>query len=198
MTVLLVTAREDFAVDFVEPVVEPIQRANRRVNFHIHAQVPEPAKTGGDVEGDVIVAATAGEPGPRAVGQLHLRKLPQRVFRFVIEAVVIEQNPDVAPRLAFALGLTQPRCLFNHNAFKVLVLLQRAVQRRGVAPLLEHAVNLRVGASNETRECVRVKPVEGLLGALVRELHQIRQRHHRVPRRVRHHLHREPLVLQRL
>ena len=146
--------------------------------------MPEPAKTGGDVEGDVIVAATAGEPGPRAVGQLHLRKLPQRVFRFVIEAVVIEQNPDVAPRLAFALGQTQPRCLFNHHAFKVLVLLQRAVKGWRVAPLFEHAVNLGVGAGDEAGEGVRVKPVEGLLGALVRELHQIRQRHHRVPCRV--------------
>ena len=181
----------------VEPVVEPIQRANRRVNFHIHAQVPEPAKTGGDVESDVIVAATAGEPGPRAVGQLHLRKLPQRVFRFVIEAVVIEQNPDVAPRLAFGLGLAQPRCLFNHHAFKVLVLLQRTVEGWRVAPLFEHAVYLGIGAGDEPGERIRVKPVEGLLGALVWELHQIRQRHHRVPPRVRYHLHREPLILQR-
>ena len=78
------------AVVFVHPVVQPVQRADGWLDVEVCAKVTEPAKTGGDVEGNVIVAAPAGEPGPRTVGQLQLGKLPQRVFRFVIQPVVIE------------------------------------------------------------------------------------------------------------
>ena len=45
---------------------------------------------------------------------------------------------------------------------------------------------------------VGVKPVEDLLGALVGKFHQIGQGQHRVPGRVRDHLHGEALVRERV
>src|SRR2546422_709522 len=81
--------------------------------------------------------------------------------------VVVEQNADIAASLALVLRLSQPRRLFNGHALEVLVLFKRTVERGRVAPLFEHAMNLRIGAGDETRERVRVKSVERLLAALV-------------------------------
>ena len=106
------------------------------------------------------------------------------------QAVLVEQNPDVAAGFGFFLGVADPRRFFQDDGLHVLILFERAIERRGVLPLVEHAADFRVAGGNVPRQRVRIEPVERLLRALVRVLHQVRQRHHRVPRRVRGHLYR--------
>ena len=182
----------------IHPGVQSVERSDCGSDVDIDAEMPHPAKAGRDVKRDVIVAAPAGEPRPGTVRQLHVDEFLQSALGFVAKPVVVKKDTHVFARLALVVRLSQPRRVFNGHALEVLVLFKRTVERGRVAPLFEHAMNLRIGAGDETRERVRVKPVERLLAALVWELHQIRQCHHRIPRRVRHHLHREALVLQRL
>src|SRR5437879_4793972 len=98
------------------------------------------AKASRDVERDVVVRLPTGEPRPGAVGQLHFRQLAQRSVGFVIEPVIVEKYSHVPARLAFALGLPQPRRFLDGDRFEVLVFLERTVQGRSVAPLLEDAM----------------------------------------------------------
>ena len=158
------------------------------------AQAPEP---GGDVQSDVILPPPAGEPGPGTVGQLHFGKLLQGPVGFEVEPVVVEENPDIPARLAFGLRLAQPGGFLDQHALEVLIFLERAVERRRAAPLREDAVNLRIGVGDVARQGIGVEPVESLLRAFVRILHQVRQRQHGVPGGIRHHLDGEALLAQR-
>ena len=73
------------------------------------------------------------------------------------------------------------------------------LSRAGVRlPLIEDPPDLRIGVGDVRGQRVGVEPVEDLLAALVRILHQVGQRHHRVPRGLRHHLHGQALVMQRV
>ena len=55
-----------------------VQRLDGRGHVDVHAQVPQPAEAGGDVQRDVVVGRPAGEPRPGAVAQLLFRQLAQR------------------------------------------------------------------------------------------------------------------------
>ena len=188
---------DDAVVAFFDPVVEPTKRLERLGDRHaLDAEMAQPRKAGGDVEGDVVVASAAGHPRPAAVGVLRAGKLLEQPLGLGVEPVFVEQNADVAARLAFVLGLAHPGRLEQQQAFELLVFLERTVECVGAFPEIEHAAYARVGLGDMTGKRVGVKPVEGLLGALVRVLHQIGQGEHRVPRRVGRHLHSKRLVAQ--
>ena len=99
MIVVLVIVRKNLAVDFVDPAVEPVERFHRRRRVELHAQMPQAAEAGRDVERHVVVRRPAGEPGPCAVAELLVGQFLQQPGRFVVQAVVVEQNADVAARL---------------------------------------------------------------------------------------------------
>ena len=46
--------------------------------MHLGAEMTQPSEAGGDVERDVIVRRTAGEPGPGAIGILHVSQLAEQ------------------------------------------------------------------------------------------------------------------------
>ena len=73
--VVLFAVFEDLLIDAVDPVVEPGEGLHRRVDVDLHAQVAQTAEAGGDVQRDVIVGRTAGEPRPGPIGILHVRQL---------------------------------------------------------------------------------------------------------------------------
>src|ERR1051326_3425465 len=131
----------NLAVLFLHPVIEPVQGADRRVQRDIHTEVTQAAETGGDVEGNVVIAGPAREPRPGTVGQLHAGEFLQGGGPFVIEPVVVKEGSDIPPGLAFIPGLSQPGSFFNGDTFEILVLFQRTVECRGVAPLLEYATD---------------------------------------------------------
>ena len=160
--------------------------------------MPQATEAGRDVQRDVLVGRSTGEPRPRAIGELLFGELAEQPGGFVVQPVVVEQDADVATGLAFGLGLPQPGSLLDHDRLQFLVLFQRAVECGRAAPLLEDAVDLRIAPRDVPGQRVGIQPVEGLLGAFVRGLHQIRQRHHGVPRRIGDHLHGQRLVLERV
>ena len=108
---------------------EPVDGFDRRGGVDLDAEVAQPAVARRDVERDVVVARPAGEPRPRAVGVLHLGHLGHERRGLVVEAVGVEQNADVLPRLAFLDRLADPRRFFQKDALQVLVLFERAVER---------------------------------------------------------------------
>ena len=114
----------------------------------------QPAETGGDVERDVLAPVAAGEPRPRAVLVLSVGQLLHHSGCFLVETVVVEENADIPPRLAFGLGRADPRRLFEHNRLEILVLLQRTVESGGSAPLLENAMNLGIAGGNMPRQAL--------------------------------------------
>ena len=188
---------DDALVPLLDPAVEPAKRLDRLDDRHaLDAEMTQPRKAGRDVKRDVVVTAAAGHPRPAAVGVLSAAKLLEQALGLGVEPVFVEQNTDVAARLAFVFCLAHPRRLEQQQAFEFLVFLERTVECVGAFPEIEHAADARVGLGDVRRECVGVKPVERLLGALVRVLHQIGQGEHRVPCRVGGHLHGERLVLQ--
>ena len=194
---VLVPPLEDVAIRLVGPRIEPVQRLERRPHVQRDAEVPEPPEAGRDVERDVVVGTAAREPGPRAVGKLELLEPPREPLGLAVQPVLVEQDPDVAASLALGLRLSQPGSLLEHHGLQVLVLLEWRVERRRGAPLLEHAADPGVGGGDVARQRGGIEAVEGLFGALVRELHQVRQRHHRIPGGMRDHLHGKRLVAQR-
>ena len=196
--VVLVAVAEDLAVDLVDPAVQPGQRLEGRLHVELHAQVPQAAETGGDVERDVIVRRAAGEPRPGPVLILAFGQFLQRPGRLVVEPVVLEEDAHVPPGLALGLGLADPGRFLQQDRLEVLVLLQRAVQGGRAPPLLEDAMDLRIAVGDVPGQGVGIQPIERLLVALVGILHQVGQGHDRVPRRVRDHLHRQALALQGL
>ena len=96
----------DAQVGAVHPVVKPVNGFNGHVGIDIHVHRPHAAEAGGDVEGDVIARAPTGHPRPGAVSELHFAQLAHRGLSLVGEALVFEEDADVAAGLAFVLGLT--------------------------------------------------------------------------------------------
>ncbi len=188
----------DLAVAALHPRVERAERLHRGRHVDLDTEVPQPAEAGHDVERYVLVSPTAGEPRPEPAIELLVCQLLERGGGLRVEPVGVEEQAHVAARLALVLRLAHPWRLLEQDRLQVLVLGERAVEGRRGFPQVEHAVDLRIGVGDVARERVGVKPVEDLLAALVRKLHQVRQRHHRIPRRLRRHLHRERLVAQRV
>ncbi len=184
-------------VVFAHPVVQVRQGTERRGQVHIRVEVPQAAETRDDVQGDVIVAVAAGKPGPASVLELHLGQLLEQGRRLVVQPVGVEQDAHVAARLAFILRLPPPGRLLDQHGFEVLVFLQGRIQGGGIFPEVKHAADFGVAIRQMAGERVGIEPVKRLLAALVRKLHEIRQRQHRIPRRLRHHLHGQARVLQR-
>ena len=190
---------DDAVVPFCNPVVEPAKCFDRLANRHVlDAEMAQPRKAGRDVQRDVVVAAAARHPRPAAVGVLRAGKLLKQPLGLGVEPVFVEQNTDVAAGLAFGFGLAHPRRLEQQQAFEFLVFLERTVERVGAFPQVEHAADARIGLGDVTGKRVGVKPVERLLGAVVRVLHQVGQGEHGVPSGIGRHLHGERLVLQRV
>src|ERR1051325_1056640 len=102
------------------------------------------AKTSHDVERDIVVAAAAREPGPEAIRELHLGELFESALGFVVEAIVIKENAHISASLAFILRLPEPGSFFDRDSFQVLILFERTIERRGVAPLFEDAMNFGI------------------------------------------------------
>src|SRR2546428_13978782 len=48
----------DALVLFAHTLIQPIERAHGRRNVDVHAEMTQPAKTGGDIKPDVIVVAS--------------------------------------------------------------------------------------------------------------------------------------------
>jgi len=187
----------DARIAFRHPGIQPAQRAEDGGRVQAHAQVPEAAKAGGDIERDVIIAAPAREPRPGAVVQLLPGQLLQGGFLFVGEAVVIEQDAEIAAGLALLIGLPQPGGFFEHHRLEVRVPLEGAFERGRVLPEIEEAADFGIGIGDEARQGIGVQAVESLLGAFVGGFHQVRQRQHRIPGRLGHHLRHQALVLAR-
>ena len=150
-----------------------------------------------DVERDVLIAAAAGEPRPQAVAPVASAVSLYKV-RPISSLSRFSSNrmPTFLRAWTLGLGLPDPRRLLQGHGLEVLVLLQRAVQRGRALPQVEDPADLGVGVGDVAGQGVGVEPVEDLLAALVGILHQVRQGHHRVPRRLRDHLHGQALVLQ--
>src|SRR4051812_17135306 len=160
--------------------------------------MPEPPEAGRDVKGDVIIALPTWKPRPLPVGELEFSDLGQQPLRLIVQAIIFKKHSYILPGLALGHGLTEPRCFFEHYTLEVLIFLERTVQGGCGAPLLEHSMNLWIGVCDRASKGICIEPVEGLFCALVRELHEVRKSHDRIPGWVRDHLHSQALVLQRV
>lgn len=155
----------------MDPIVEAVDGFDGHVRIDIHIHRAHPAEAGGDVERDVIAGTPAGHPRPRAVGKLGFAQLTDGHLRFGGEAFVLEENAHIAARLTFTFGLAQPRGFFEHHGFEVLIFLQRAIERRCIAPLIKHAADARIAVGDVAREAVGVQARKGAHGAGVGALH---------------------------
>ena len=186
---------QNFTVGLVDPVIKPVHGLDGHVGVNVHIHRSHAAEASGDVERDIITRATAWHPWPGAIRELHFAEPALRALGFGGESLVVEQDAHVAAGLALALGLTQPRGFLKHYRLEILILLQRAVQRRGVAPLVKHCADARVAAGNVMCEAVCVQAGEGAHGTRVWRLHQVGESHHGVPVGVGNHLNGVTLVL---
>ncbi len=80
----------DFGVLLCHRRIEAIEGAGEAGKRDVHAEVAQAAKAGDDVEGDVIVGAAAGKPGPGAAGDAHVFQLAQEALGFEIEAIGVK------------------------------------------------------------------------------------------------------------
>ena len=141
--------------------------AGRHVD--LHAQVPQAAEAGGDVERDVIVAAarrgtTARSRRPVACSaSLLQRGRPVSSF----SRLSSKRMPTFLRAWLSLVGLPQPGRFLEHHRLQVLVLLQAGCRARACSSTGRR----RGGSSGRCWRCagqgVGVKPVERLLGALV-------------------------------
>ena len=198
MVILLLSVLEDVAVGLVDPVVQTVQGFDGQGGIDVHSEMPQTAEARRDVKGDVVVSASAREPRPGSVAQLHLLELFESPAFLVVETVVIKENTDVAAGLALVLGLPDPWSLHQGDRLQVLVLFQGTVQSLGALPLVEYPANLGIRIGDLTSQGVGIETVEGLLGTFMGKLHQVRQGHHRIPGRIGNHLYGEVFVLQSL
>mgnify|MGYP003324310247 CR=1 FL=1 len=148
--------------------------------------------------GDVIVAAAAGHPWPATVRILRLGELVEQPLGIGVEPVFIEQDTDIPPGLTFIFRFAHPGRLEQEQALEVFVFLEWTVKCVGSLPQVKHASDARVGVGDVRSERIGVQPVETLLSALMRKLHQIRQSEHGVPGWVGCDLYGERLVLERI
>src|SRR5262245_32421047 len=101
--VLVASVGWNVLVDLSDPRIQPLERLDRRRHVYLHSQVPQSAETRRDIQRDVIVGWTAGEPRPAAVGILLIGNLLLQARRFVVESVIVEEDADIAAGLALTL-----------------------------------------------------------------------------------------------
>ena len=124
MIILLLSVLENVSVGLVDPIVQTIERLDGEGGIYVHPEVPQPAEARRDVEGNVVVSASAREPRPGSVAQLHLPELFEGPAFLVVEAVVVEEDAYVSAGLALVLGLPDPWGLHESDRLQVLVLFQ--------------------------------------------------------------------------
>ena len=188
MIVLFLSMFENVPVGLVNPIVQTVERLNGQGRIDIHPKMTQPAKTGGNVEGDVVIPPASREPGPGSVRQLHLLELLESPAFLVIETVVIKENAHITAGFTLAFGLAYPWSLHQCDRLQILVLFQGTVQCLGSLPLIEYATNLGIRIGDLTGQRVCIEPVKGLLGTLMGKFHQVRQCHYRIPGRIGNHL----------
>ena len=180
--------------------VERLRRVREEVRVVHLREAVEAREPGEDVERDGIGRRPAREPRPEAVVVARLAQLPEAALLLGREALASEELAQPRAGGGLVLRLAHPRRRLERDGLELRVRFQRALERlrAGLPPGVERCADARVGARDERAERVRVVAREGLLAALVRELHQIREREHRVPRRTRHGAHLEPRVADRV
>ena len=140
-------------VPLLNPVIEPDQCLDREADVHVlDSEMPQSCKAGGDVEGDVIVAAAAGHPWPATVRILRLGELVEQPLGIGVEPVFIEQDTDIPPGLTFIFRFAHPGRLEQEQALEVFVFLEWTVKCVGSLPQVKHASDARVGVGDVRSE----------------------------------------------
>ena len=181
-----------------QPLVRPLHRLINHLALNLNPQplqLPEPRQ---HIQRDPLIRRPTRKPRPRPILQLQLIQLRQHPRRLRFQSRRIKQNPRIPPLLALLPSLPQPRGLLHHHRLQIPVLQQRALQRLRlhIPPHIKHPPDLRITQRQMPRQHIRIVPVEGLLRTLMRKLHQVRQRHHRRPRRTTRQLHTQSLMPQ--
>ena len=187
-------------IAFMHPSVESSESPHCRRNIDWNSQLSHPTEASHDVEGQILVVWTTGEPRPHAIVPLHLRQFTHRAIDFRFQPIFVKQNADVATRLRFSIRVSQPWRLLDHHRFDVLVFRQWRNEgfRLNIPPGIKHATDFGIAVGNVLSQVIGIQPIEGLLAAFIWKLHQVRQCEYRIPGRLRNHLHRKRLVLQRI
>ena len=74
VVLVLALAFDDFAVTLVDPFVQVAERLDGRCDVNVKPQVPHPSEARRDIQRDVVVVRTSGEPRPHAVVVLEFRQ----------------------------------------------------------------------------------------------------------------------------
>ena len=140
-------------------------------------------EAGEDVERDVVGGGATREPGPASVAVALRAQLLQAARLLGVEAFAAEEVAEARAGGRFVLRVAHPRRRLQRDGLELRVGFERALERLGPGglPGVEGRADARVGVRDEGAEGVRVEAAEGLLAALVRELHEVRERQHRVP-----------------
>ncbi len=160
--------------------------------------MPQTTKPGCNVQRDKFVRATAGEPGPGSVDELIRRQFLQSGANLAVHPVVFKQVADIAAGLALLFRFQQPGSFLDHQRLQVLIFLERTVERVGPAPLFEDPFDLGITVGDVLGQGVGIQPIERLLIAFVRKLHQVGQGEDRVPGRIAGDLDRQTFLDQRI
>ena len=90
MIILLLSVLENVSVGLVDPIVQTIERLDGEGGIYVHPEVPQPAEARRDVEGNVVVSASAREPRPRSVAQLHLPELLPSLIHYAESRLLLQ------------------------------------------------------------------------------------------------------------
>ena len=182
------------------PAVERLCCRCKEAGIRNTRKVVEPCEAGEDVKRDVVRGRSAREPRPASVAVARKAQLLDAARLLVLEPILSEEIAKARTRGGLVLRLAHPWRLLERDRLEVFVRLKRTLQRLRARclPFVEHRADSRIGVRDVRPERVRVVAAERLLAALVRELHEVGKRQHRVPRRTRHGAHREVLMADRI
>ena len=180
--------------------VKCFHRLRKEVGIRPLRQEVEPREPRLDIERDAGRGRSAREPRPKPPATPREPQLLKALFLLVRQTVGGEEFAKPRAGCAFVCRLTDPRRRFKRNRLEVFIRLKRALQRFAARrlPRVERGADARIGVCDVLPQRIRVVAAERLLAAFVRELHQVRKRQHRVPRRTRHGAYCEILVADRL
>ena len=121
VVIQVVISRLDFIETLGDLRIEIIQRAQGVLVVDFHAQLLQATSASDEIQGDVFAARASGEPRPGAIVVLHFTQAFHGAGRFAIDAIVIEQNRDIAARFCFVSGIAQPRSFLDEQTLEVVV-----------------------------------------------------------------------------
>jgi hypothetical protein len=158
------------------PSIQTLHGSQGRCFIDLYLQVLQPAKPRHNVQRKVFVIRTARKPRPHAVLTLHFRQLLHGLGKLKCQSVFFKEKPHIASGFRFLLSIVQPRCLFDHDRFEVLVFRKRRFQRLrlNLTPCVEDSTHLGIVERDMLSQGVGIQSIEGLLAALIRILHQVR------------------------